>query len=589
MSGSRVLLVEPSSTMRYVLQKYIEDEGYTLDAVESYREATDALNGQFKSFDADYDYLLLGWPANRDGDATRLLGLLEGVDFAGLTVIVLSQDMHPDARAWVAAREHCVMVKWKDYRTVSELMNVDTAIAVPAPNVDAEVQSPPANSDIRILCVDDSASIRYALRDLLSMHGFDVHAVGSYDEALSAVRNQTYDIALLDFYLQDATGDDLCRELLAETGSEIICTILTGTYSDHIVKRSLLAGATECMFKNESSDLLLARLDALGRLIRRRRSQQNQSQKMESVIDAVAGSVLVFDDAGLISYANASARRTLGHHQAFTLVGHSVADVVNSELQSVDPGRRTRTRFSSADGDPVEVLFRSTSVRRSDGGSETIVVFRTLEEIAANGMQSEGDSTSRFLKVLTESRRSRLNGQKPSANEEPEARMLLMLDIGYTDNAGQFHPIADSEAAVDSMLDGLRQVYRRRNHVVYLDESRYGLLLRQGSEAQTYLLARKIMQLSNDIGQQIGGGTYSVNGSLLSVDQNSGLNETELLQRARQGLKLVESKGRNNALLLDLKRVLPVYDEAEEAEVAPTGTGNNVVAASNPEDPDYQV
>ncbi len=570
--------------MRYVLRKFVEDEGYALDAVESYQDALAALNRQFESFntDSDYDYLLLGWPANRDRDATRLLGLLEGVDFADLSVIVLSQDMRPDARAWVAARDHCVMVKWKDYRTVSELMNPE-----PAASDTQDLQPTFDNGDIRILCVDDSASIRYALRDLLHMHGFEVAAVGSYEEALKSVRGQSYDIALIDYYLQDATGDDLCRALLSEASNELICTILTGTYSDHIVKRSLLAGATECMFKNESSDLLLARLDALSRLIRKRRSQQVQIQKMESVIDTVAGSILMFDDAGMISYANASARKTLGHQEAFTLVGHSVAELVNPELRTADTGRRTRTRFTTAGGSPVDVLFRCSAVRRPGGDAETIVVFRTLEEIAANGSQGDSDPTTRFLKVLTESRRSRLNGQRLAPNEEPESRMLLMLDSGYTDAAGEFHPIAESSAAVTQMLEGLRQVYRRRNHVVYLDESRFAILLRQATEAQIYLLARKILQLANDIGQQIGDGEYSVNGSLLSVDQNSGLNEMELLQRARQGLKLVESKGRNNALLLDLKRVLPVYPDGDDNPEESVRSDPD--EQDNAGDTDYQV
>ncbi|MBX2883188.1 MAG: hypothetical protein KTR32_24765, partial [Granulosicoccus sp.] len=66
-------------------------------------------------------------------------------------------------------------------------------------------------------------------------------------------------------------------------------------------------------------------------------------------------------------------------------------------------------------------------------------------------------------------------------------------------------------------------------------------------------------QLANEIGDQTELGTFTVNGSMLSLEQNAGMNETDMLQRARQGLKLVESKGRNNALLLDLKRVLPVY------------------------------
>lgn len=550
---TRVLLVEPSSTMRYVAQKFVEEEGYELETVETYAEAADALRNQFDSFDADFDYLLLGWPADRDKEATRLLGLLEGVDYNDLSVVVLSQDMRPDARAWVAAREHCVMLKWKDYRKVSELMEQRQD------PIQEELLPTFENGDIRILCVDDSASIRYALRDLLEMHGYEVSAVGRFSEALEAVRNSDYDIALLDFYLQDSTGDELCRALLSETTNDMICAVLTGTYSDHIIKRSLMAGATECLFKNESSDLLLARLGALSRLIRGRRALQKQQQKMNSVIDTVAGSVVVFDEDGMITYVNRSARRTLGHADEFTLVGHEVSSVINPELKSVDLGRRTRGRFATTNGESVDVLFRCSGMKASGSDAGTIVVFKTLEEIAAQGDGANSDPKTRFLKVLADSRRSRSNGQLLTNGAQEESRMLLMLDIGYHDQQGEFHPISESEEAVKKMLTGLRQVYRRRNHIAYLNDDRYAILLRQTTEAQVYLLVRKIMQLANDIGDQTQLGTFTVNGSVLSLDQNVNMNEMEMMQRVRQGLKLVESKGRNNALLLDLKRVLPVY------------------------------
>ncbi|MBX2879125.1 MAG: response regulator, partial [Granulosicoccus sp.] len=456
---TKVLLVEPSSTMRYVAQKYVEDEGYDLQVVETYREAADALRNQFDAFDADFDYLLLGWPAERDKEATRLLGMLEGVDYNDLTVVVLSQDMRPDARAWVAAREHCVMLKWKDYQKVSELMEHRSEPVEEDPLPTFE------NGDIRILCVDDSASIRYALRDLLEMHGYEVTAVGGYSEALAAVRGSDFDIALLDFYLQDSTGDELCRALLTETSNELICAVLTGTYSDHIIKRSLMAGAIECMFKNESSDLLLARLGALSRVIRNQRTLQTQQTKMNTVIEAVAGSVVVFDEEGMITYVNRTARKNLGHADEFTLVGHTVADTVNAELTSVDLGRRTRGRFSTANGAPVDVLFRCSGVKTPTGESSTIVVFKTLEEIASNGSGANSDPKARFLKVLAESRRGLSNGQLHTSVNQQEACMLLMLDIGYNDKHGVFHPISDSEEAVNKMLEGLGQVYRRRNHI----------------------------------------------------------------------------------------------------------------------------
>ena len=66
----------------------------------------------------------------------------------------------------------------------------------------------------RVLVVDDSPSIRYALSDLLNLHGYKVNVVGTVQEGLEAARVGRYDIAVIDYYLQEATGDELVRQFM---------------------------------------------------------------------------------------------------------------------------------------------------------------------------------------------------------------------------------------------------------------------------------------------------------------------------------------------------------------------------------------
>jgi len=554
--NKRVLLVEPSSTMRHVLSNYIEEQGFQVETLASYAEAADALKTQFDSFDSDYDCMLLGWPVTRERESARLLGMLEGVDYHDLPVVVLSQDMRADSRAWVAARDHSVMLRWKDYRSAKGLM--ENLLDQGLEESNEAVATKFTNDDIRILVVDDSASIRYALRDLLQLHGYHVSVVGTFEEGVAAARSTMFDIALLDYYLQEATGDELCRALLDDPSTgNLICTILTGTYSDHIIKRSLKAGAVECMFKNESSELLLARIDALSRLVRQRNMLTQQREDMNAVIHAVAGSVMVFDTSGVVTYANDAALSILGHADNITLLGQSI-NVVNNDIARADYGKSFRGLFSTCSASTVDVLFKCSDFKMSGVSAGTIVVFRTRAELeAAGASMQEIDQRTLFLKTVGDNR--------SKITDAGEMMTFLMLDVGYVDGDKTLKAVGDSQQLINRLTDTLRQVYRRSNHVAYLGDSKFGILLRHATETQAYLLARKIMQIANDIGSQTRLGEFSSTGALLRLDQNKEITEAEVIQRCQRGLRLVESRGRNNALLLDLRRMLPVYPKTEDA------------------------
>jgi len=172
----------------------------------------------------------------------------------------MSPDMRAETRAWVAGREHTAVLAWKDYQSVDELLQ--KLLQQPEDDRDTFTNKFD-NTDINVLIVDDSVSIRFALRDLFELQGYRVSVASGHDEAMATARQSSFDIAVLDFYLQDGTGDTLCKNLIADPATgHLTCAMLTGTYADHIIKRSLRAGAVECMFKNESSELLLARVDA---------------------------------------------------------------------------------------------------------------------------------------------------------------------------------------------------------------------------------------------------------------------------------------------------------------------------------------
>lgn len=65
----------------------------------------------------------------------------------------------------------------------------------------------------RILYVEDHEDTRDYVSFLLKRSDLDVIVTGSADRALSLARSEHFDLYLLDNWLGDVSGFDLCREL----------------------------------------------------------------------------------------------------------------------------------------------------------------------------------------------------------------------------------------------------------------------------------------------------------------------------------------------------------------------------------------
>lgn len=118
-------------------------------------------------------------------------------------------------------------------------------------------------TDERLLVsvVDDDASVRESLPDLLGMFGFAARVFSSAEAFLeSGYVNQTRCL-ILDIAMPGMTGPDLQQEL-KNRGQEIPIVFITAHGDDAIRPRLLEAGAVECLFKPFSRTALLRALNA---------------------------------------------------------------------------------------------------------------------------------------------------------------------------------------------------------------------------------------------------------------------------------------------------------------------------------------
>ena len=77
--------------------------------------------------------------------------------------------------------------------------------------------SPPGNSALRVLVVDDDPNIRMTLSMCLEGDGHDVVACGSIDEALAEASRRVFDLVFLDIRLGVQNGLDFIPQLLSQS------------------------------------------------------------------------------------------------------------------------------------------------------------------------------------------------------------------------------------------------------------------------------------------------------------------------------------------------------------------------------------
>ncbi len=115
------------------------------------------------------------------------------------------------------------------------------------------------NSKIKVLLVDDHAIVRNGVRLMLSEAG-DISVEGEADtaqRALQLVREQDFDVALLDIAMPDKNGLDLLKQLRAEKPK--LAVLILSTYSEEIYAlRAFKLGAAGYLTKDSPTSALIA-------------------------------------------------------------------------------------------------------------------------------------------------------------------------------------------------------------------------------------------------------------------------------------------------------------------------------------------
>jgi len=576
----RLIAIERSRTLRYVLSRVFRGSGFAVDIYSGFSSGLRALLAN-RGCGRDYAGIVLGWPAGTDSATDELIKVLEERPFAEIFVLVLTYEPSPSARKWVTERGYGAHLLWQSYTDIIRTIDLHVKRETPTP-----VRIPDAiatGADVNVLLVDDSPSSRVFFRKLLLTRGYHVETASHGAEAMDRLEQGNFQIAIIDYYLPDITGDQLCKKIKAAEGADsLACAVITSAYSDALLRDCLNAGAIECMFKSEPPELFIAQVDAMARSVRNHQALLERQELLDGVLGAVGEGVVVVDESDKILYINQAALMWLGYANEDELVGEMARNILQTPAVDANAGTDTR-RPSLAeteqgaivesipqilirrDGQRIAVLTSAYVLRLHNRRIGTVVAFRYQTERPTSDQQVWWQATHdpltkllnrNYFEVQIETELHRLR----ASNSHNVLVILALEPVPHTAPEvleSELEPIVDGlpRLLLEVVGDLLVRRTRQGDLLAYLGAGEFAAVFRN-VEREVIMILRRMFQRILDKART--STPYEFDGTIgIAVMDGSIKSPQEAIARAEHARKLAKKKGQDQIHLYTIDGSTP--------------------------------
>lgn len=115
----------------------------------------------------------------------------------------------------------------------------------------------------KIIVIDDDTAVTDLLSVLLRSHGFDVRVTNNSTEGLGFIRDEEFDLVILDLMMPEMDGWEICKEV--RSFSQVPIIVLSALNDPSMVASVLDAGADDYLTKPTPSRILVAHINRLTR------------------------------------------------------------------------------------------------------------------------------------------------------------------------------------------------------------------------------------------------------------------------------------------------------------------------------------
>ena len=113
----------------------------------------------------------------------------------------------------------------------------------------------------KIIVIDDDTAVTDLLSVLLRSHGFDVRVTNNSVEGLGFIRDEEFDLVVLDLMMPEMDGWEICKEV--RSFSQVPIIVLSALNDPSMVASVLDAGADDYLTKPTPSRILVAHINRI--------------------------------------------------------------------------------------------------------------------------------------------------------------------------------------------------------------------------------------------------------------------------------------------------------------------------------------
>ena len=271
---------------------------------------------------------------------------------------------------------------------------------------------------LRLLIVEDTASdaALVALQLRRAKYDLTYKRVWTLKALRTEIERGEWDFLVTDYTLEGFNALDVLG-MLRQLGSAIPAIIVSGTISEEMAVKAMVAGARDYVMKDNLPRLAPAiereLAEADSRRLRRQAEQDLRygEERLSAILENSVEGIFVIAPDGLVEYANRSMLELLGDKRS-DLLGASAIDLARTRFHNVgsDPldlskyalqgaGLRAQgeeVRLRRADASEVPVTFSAAPIWMSDGSFRGTVV--TVTDISE--LQRQADELRRSIDSL---------------------------------------------------------------------------------------------------------------------------------------------------------------------------------------------
>lgn len=363
----KILIVEDSRSIRVGLRRRIEEElAFDVHVVESYGEARTALESS--ATDIFLTIADLNLPDSPHGEVVDL------VCDHDVPCLVFTSDFSRQTRGRMLSKD-IVDYIIKDAHAVSNVINC--------------IQRLVGNRDISVMVVEDSASFRFKLCQLLRRQMFQVQEVEDAESLLVYLeKSDDLDLLLVDYELPGMDGIDLIRKIRSGYSKEALAIIgLSSSADDTLPARFIKSGANDFIPKPFSTEEFQHRVnhtvDIMDTFQALRRANEVKNRfigmvvhDLRSPINGINGlSEMLLD--GLCGDLSEEQQEIISYiHQANLHMNSMVGDLL--DISAIRTGRLILSREM---GNLKESVEKRLLLHAITASKKSITIERALEDV----------------------------------------------------------------------------------------------------------------------------------------------------------------------------------------------------------------